>query len=69
MRKKNNTEEKEKKEGVYCLKCKDYTDTLNKVAGKASNGRNVIKGICVICNQRKQQFATAKDAAKVEVQE
>jgi hypothetical protein len=41
---------------LYCVKCKSKTDTadLQKVVSK--NGRNMLRGKCVVCGTTKTQF-------------
>ena len=50
---------------IYCLKCKQKTETLDGVELKSSNGRNMIKGICSVCGTKKSVFvsSTASTAA------
>ena len=38
---------------IYCLKCKQKTETIDYLEMKSSNGRNMIKGICSICGTKK----------------
>ena len=48
---------------MYCLKCKQKTDTLAGVELKSSNGRNMIKGTCSICGTKKSVFLSSIAAA------
>ena len=48
---------------IYCLKCKQKTETLDGVELKTSNGRNMIKGICSVCGTKKSVFVSSKAAA------
>ena len=49
---------------IYCLKCKQRTETLAGFELKSSNGRNMIKGTCSICGKQKSVFLSWKaDAA------
>ena len=48
---------------IYCLKCKQKTETLDGVELKSSNGRNMIKGTCSICGTKKSVFLSSKAAA------
>ncbi len=41
---------------IYCIKCKNKTNTLNIERNKDIKNRNVIKGICEICNSNKSQY-------------
>ena len=41
---------------IYCIKCKNKTNTLNIERNKDIKNRNIIKGICEICNSKKSQF-------------
>ena len=48
---------------IYCLKCKQKTETLDGVELKTSNGRNMIKGICSVCGTKKSVFVSSTVAA------
>lgn len=41
---------------IYCLKCKEFTDTDNKLNTKLGNGRPVLKGTCAKCGTKKARF-------------
>lgn len=41
---------------IYCVKCKDKTDTRDSKYHFNINGTKRISGICVICNKKKSQF-------------
>src|SRR5277367_2404879 len=41
---------------IYCIKCKNKTNTLNIERNKDIKNRNIIKGICEICNSNKSQY-------------
>ena len=45
---------------IYCLKCKQKTETTDFLEMKSSNGRNMIKGICSICGTKKSVFVSSK---------
>ena len=45
---------------MYCLKCKQLTDTNNVERVVTRNGRNMKRGICVICGSVKTQFVSVK---------
>ena len=47
---------------IYCLKCKQKTETLDGVELKTSNGRNMIKGICSVCGTKKSVFVSSTAA-------
>ena len=44
---------------IYCLKCKQKTDTTNNVEVKSKNGRAMIKGNCSICGTKKSVFISS----------
>ena len=46
---------------IYCLKCKQKTETLASVEMKSINGRNMIKGTCSVCGTKKSVFVSSKD--------
>jgi len=50
---------------MYCLKCKRYTDTLNKYISLTKNGRRILKGICKICGMIKNQFLAARGGSLI----
>jgi len=41
---------------MYCLKCRRVTDTDDMVETVTSNGRNMMKGRCVVCGTTKNKF-------------
>ena len=43
---------------IYCLKCKQKTETLASFELKSSNGRNMIKGTCSVCGTKKSVFVS-----------
>ena len=47
---------------IYCLRCKQKTETLNGVEVKSSNGRNMIKGTCSVCGTKKSVFVSSTTA-------
>ena len=51
---------------IYCLKCKQKTETLDGVELNTSNGRNMIKGICSVCGTKKSVFPSSKDRESVQ---
>ena len=48
---------------IYCLKCKQKTETLAGVELKSSNGRSMIKGTCYICGCKKSVFLSSTAVA------
>ena len=46
---------------IYCLKCRQKTETMASVEMKSINGRNMIKGICSVCGTKKSVFVSSKD--------
>ncbi len=44
---------------IYCLKCREFTDTRDVVRSTTSNNRNIMKGICTVCEKRKNKFIKA----------
>ncbi len=38
---------------IYCIKCKNKTNTANIERSTDNKNRNIIKGICEICNSKK----------------
>src|SRR5271165_5339157 len=41
---------------IYCIKCKNKTNTLNIERNRDIKNINIIKGICEICNSNKSQY-------------
>ena len=41
---------------MYCVKCKNHTETLNITTFTTRNGRPMWKGICADCGKAKTQF-------------
>ncbi len=41
---------------IYCVKCKNKTNASNIERNKDIQNRNIMKGICQICNSKKSQF-------------
>ena len=42
---------------MYCVKCKQKTDSKNGIEITSKNNRKMLKGICIICGSKKSQFA------------
>ena len=38
---------------MYCLWCKNVTETINEKEGTTEKGRHFLKGNCKICNELK----------------
>ena len=45
---------------MYCVKCKKATDTSDVLFVVSKNGRNMKRGMCVICGTTKTQFIKAQ---------
>ena len=45
---------------IYCVKCKQKTNSHNNTSEKAENGRDMKRGTCEVCGTHKTQFI-AKD--------
>ena len=41
---------------MYCLKCREKTETNNEHERTTSNGRNMISGTCKVCGTKKNLF-------------
>ena len=41
---------------IYCLKCKQKTETIEVQSVQSQNGRHMIKGNCSICGTKKSVF-------------
>jgi hypothetical protein len=61
---------------IYCLKCRKVTDTIpNTVFITVVRGRNnkifqpMIKGICLICNTKKNKFLPMKPLTDIDIKE
>ena len=50
---------------IYCLKCKQKTETIDGIDVKSTNGRNMIKGTCSVCTTKKSVFVSSKDHESV----
>ena len=49
---------------VYCVSCKNKTNTSETVHKKSKNNKNMIQGNCVKCSKRKSQFLSEAAAKK-----
>ena len=45
---------------IYCMYCKHKTGTKDEKIVETVNGRKMIKGICVECGTKKNQFVTSE---------
>ena len=45
---------------LYCVKCKQKTETLDVVKVITKNNRNMLKGICKVCGKKKASFVSNK---------
>lgn len=41
---------------IYCVKCKNKTDTRDPSDRISKNGRNMIQGFCTTCGTKKTRF-------------
>ena len=41
---------------MYCVKCKKQTKTKDEYKTKTSNGKDILKGVCVECGTTKNKF-------------
>ena len=44
---------------IYCLKCKQKTETSDQVEVQSKNGREMIRGNCSICGTKKSVFISS----------
>lgn len=49
---------------IYCMSCKKKTGTTDEKVVNTANGRKMIKGICVECGTKKNQFVSSGGAVK-----
>ena len=52
---------------LYCLKCKIKTDTANIAYVKTKNNRNMMKGICIVCNSKKSSFIKDTNGGNIDL--
>ena len=50
---------------MYCVKCKKATDTSNEQFTVSKNGRNMKRGMCVICGRIKTQFIKTQEGGSL----
>ena len=46
----------------YCLKCKKYTENVNRQVSSTSNGKMMILSKCAICGSKKSRFIKKQEA-------
>jgi hypothetical protein len=46
---------------IYCVRCKEKTESRSVVKKLSANNRLCLSGICAVCNSKKNQFIAAKD--------
>ena len=51
---------------IYCLKCKIETDTSDITKTRTQNNRNLIRGTCLNCGNKKSVFVSAQNPATVQ---
>ena len=49
---------------VYCVFCKEKTNTSEIVYKMSKNNKHMIQGKCTVCSKRKSQFISQADAKK-----
>ena len=49
---------------IYCLKCKQKTETIDQLKVQSQDGREMIKGSCSICGTKKSVFISSSNATK-----
>ena len=49
---------------IYCLNCKQKTETIDQLEMQSQNGRKMIKGNCLICGTKKSLFISSSNAKK-----
>ena len=45
---------------IYCIKCREKTNTKLEKLTTTANGRNRLAGICAICNTKKGMFVNSQ---------
>ena len=51
---------------IYCLKCKIKTDSSDITKTRTTNNRNLIRGTCLNCGNKKSVFVSAQNHATVQ---
>ena len=46
----------------YCLKCRKYTENINRRVSKTSNNRIMVLSKCTICGSKKSRFIKNQEA-------
>ena len=49
----------------YCLKCRKYTENINPVVSKTSNGKTMKLSKCAICGSKKSRFIKKQEAKMI----
>ena len=49
---------------IYCLKCKQKTETFDQLKLQSKNGREMIKKSCSICGIKKSVFISSSNTKK-----
>jgi len=44
---------------IYCLKCREFTETRDVKQKTTKNNRQMLQGICVVCGTKKSKFISA----------
>lgn len=52
---------------IYCLRCKQHTETINQMSTVSKNNRPMIKGNCKVCNTKKSSFVKSTKGGKVDI--
>ena len=46
---------------MYCVKCKNKTESINLQRVVSKNGRPMLRGTCAVCKKVKTQFLSMKN--------
>jgi hypothetical protein len=49
---------------MYCLKCKQNTETKNTVEKTLRNGKKMLQGLCCVCGSKKNRFLAKSSPQK-----
>jgi len=44
---------------IYCVKCREFTETRDVKQKTTKNNRQMLQGICVVCGMKKSKFISA----------
>ena len=47
---------------IYCLKCKNDTESVNSTMLKTKNGRTMLSSKCAVCGSKKSRFMKEQEA-------